>query len=45
LLLLRDHGIEAADRIGFQPCHRAAAVEDEYQLGDVIVCFHDEPSF
>ena len=33
LSLLLDHGIEAADGVGFQPAHRAAAVKDKDDLG------------
>ena len=33
LSLLLDHGVEAADGVGFQPAHRAAAVKDKDDLG------------
>ena len=33
LPLLLNHGVEAADGVGFQPAHRAAAVKDKNDLG------------
>ena len=33
LSLLLDHGVEAADGVGFQSAHRAAAVKDKDDLG------------
>ena len=39
-LLLFDHGVEAADGVRFQTRHGAAAVEDEYDLGQIL--FHNK---
>ena len=39
LLLLFDQAVEASDGVSLQAAHGAAAVQDEYQLGDVV--FHN----
>ena len=41
LLLLFQHGIEAADGVPLQPLHGAAAVQNKYQLGQILV--HKNP--
>ena len=37
LLLLFDHGVEAADGVAFQPLHGAAAVQDEHQFRQILL--------
>lgn len=37
LFLLFQHGIEASDGVGLQPLHGAAAVQNEYQLGQILL--------
>ena len=41
--LLLDHGVEAADGVLLQPCHRAAAVKDEYQFSQIFL--HNNTSY
>ena len=38
LLLLFDHGVEAADGVALQPLHGAAAVQNEHQFRQIL--FH-----
>ena len=42
LPLLFDQAVEASDGVPLQPVHGAAAVQDEYELGDVVV--HEKTS-
>ena len=37
LLLLFHHGVEAADSVILKPCHRAAAIQDEYDFSQIVV--------
>ena len=37
LLLLFDHGVEAANGVALQPLHRAAAVQDEHQFRQILL--------
>ena len=37
LLLLFDHGVEAADGVTLKPLHGAAAVQDENQLCQIVL--------
>lgn len=39
--LLGNHGVKAADGVGLQPGHRAAAVQDKYNLGQILL--HKKP--
>ena len=36
-LLLFNHGVEAADRVGLKPTHGAAAVKDEDDLSQILI--------
>lgn len=42
-LLLLDHGVEAADGVILQAGHGAAAVQDKYDLGQIL--FHNKSSY
>lgn len=41
LLLLFDHGVEAADGVPLQPLHGAAAVQNEHQFRQILL--HKNP--
>ena len=42
-LLLLEHGVKAADRIGLQPAHRTTAVKDKDNLGYIFS--HNDSSY